>query len=160
MLKSKISNITNPPVALADFKAMIGGINHALKDAEIQRHLDAATIWVAEKTNIPAMDFDVQLVQDKATLEQDLLFDNITIASVKDLITGDDITYTTDALNSKVILDAEYQLLINYSCTAVANPVLNNSILRYAIILYSGQTDEDAMRQIIKDLRSIQSEIY
>lgn len=160
MLKSKISNITNPPVTLADFKEMIGGINHTLKDSEIQRHLDAAIIWATEKTNIPAMDFNVQLMQDKATLKQDLLFDNITITTVKDLITGDEIDYATDALNSKVILDTEYQLLINYSCTAIANPVLSNSILRYAIILYSGQTDKDAMAQIMKDLRSIQSEIY
>ena len=160
MLKSKITNITNPPVTLADFKEMIGGVNHTLKDSEIQRHLDAAVIWATEKSNIPAMDFDVQLSQDKATLKQDLLFDNITIASVKDLITGEDIAYTTDALKSKIITEVESQLLINYSCTAVANTVLSNSILRYAIVLYSGQTDEDAMKQIMKDLRSIQSEIF
>ena len=160
MLKSKISNITNPIATIADFKEAIGGISHALKDGEIQRDLDAAMIWVTEKSNIPAMDFEVRLMQDKETLKQDLLFDNITITTVKDLLTGDEITYTTDALNSKVILDTEYQLLINYSCVKEDNPVLKNTVIRYAIVLFSGQTDKDAMSQIMKDLRSIQSEIF
>lgn len=160
MLRSKIFNTSNPIATIADFKEAVGGINHTLKDGEIQRDLDAAMIWVTDKSNIPAMDFDVQLSQDKPATTHDLLFDNITIATVKDLITGDEIDYTTDALSSKVILSVESQSLINYSCVKEDNPVLKNTVIRYAIVLYSGQTDADAMKQIMKDLRSIQSEIF
>jgi len=160
MLKSKISNITNPIATIAEFKEAIGGINHTLKDGEIQRDLDAAMVWVTKQSNIPAMDFDVQLIQDKATLTQDLLFDNITIATVKDLLTGDEITYKANATSNNITLEVESQLLINYSCVKEDNPVLKNTVIRYAIVLYSGQTDADAMAQIMKDLRSIQSEIF
>jgi len=160
MLRSKISNITNPIATITDFKEAIGGINHTLKDGEIQRDLDAAMVWVTKQSNIPAMDFDVQLIQDKETLKQDLLFDNITIETVKDLITGDEIAYTANATSNNITLEVESQLLINYSCVKEDNAVLKNTVIRYAIVLYSGQTDADAMAQIMKDLRSIQSEIF
>ena len=160
MLRSKLSNIANPIATIVDFKEAVGGIDHLLKDGEIQRHVDSAIIWATKQSNIPAMDFDCQLTQDKPTLSQDLLFDNITITSVKDLLTGDEIAYTTNALNGEINIDVETQLLINYSCTQENNPVLKNAIIRYAIVLYSGQTDPDAMKQIHQDLRSIQSEIY
>lgn len=160
MLKSKISNITNPPVSLADFKEYVGGINHTLQDAVIQRHINAAIIWATRQSNIPAANFDVELTQDKATVCQDLLFDNITIATVKNLLTGDDIDYTSNAKNSVVNTVSEYQYLINYSCTAVSNDVLTDAILNYAVILYSGQTDKDAINRIVNDLRTIQNEIY
>ena len=160
MLKSKISNISNQPVSLADFKAYVGGINHTLQDAVIQRHINAAIIWATKLSNIPAADFDVELIQNKATVCQDLLFDNITITTVKDLLTGDEIDYTTNAKESVVITLSEYQLLVNYSCTAVDNDVLTDAILNYAVVLYSGQTDPDAMKRIINDLRTIQNEIY
>jgi len=160
MLRSRISNITNPPATLADFKAYVGGINHTLQDAVIQRHINAAIIWATKQSNIPAADFDVELIQDNPTLSQCLLFDNITIATVKDLLTGDDAEYTTNAKQSVVTTLSEYQLLINYSCTAVESDVLTDAILNYAVILYSGQTDIDAMKRIITDLRTIQNEIY
>jgi hypothetical protein len=160
MLKSRISNVTNPPVDLAAFKAYIGGVNHTLQDDIIQRHLDAATIWASKKSNIPAADFDVELTQDKATLSQCLLFDNITITTVKDLLTGDEISYDTNAKNSVINTEVNYQLLVNYSCTAVSNPVLSDAILNYAVFLYSGQTDKDAEMRIIRDLQTIQSEIF
>lgn len=160
MLKSKISNITNQPVSLADFKAYVGGINHTLQDAAITRHLDAAIIWVSKQSNIPAANFDVELTQDKPTLKQDLLFDNITIDTVKDLNTGDEIEYTTNAINSVIKTSSERQLLVNYSCVRVDNPVLADAILNYALVLYSGQTDQDAIKRIKMDLRVIQSEIY
>jgi len=117
-------------------------------------------VWVTKQSNIPAMDFDVQLIQDKETLKQDLLFDNITIETVKDLITGDEIAYTANATSNNITLEVESQLLINYSCVKEDNAVLKNTVIRYAIVLYSGQTDADAMAQIMKDLRSIQSEIF
>ena len=137
MLRSKISNITNPIATIAEFKEAIGGINHTLKDCEIQRHLDSAMIWVTEKSNIPAMDFDVQLMQNKPTTSQELLFDNITISTVKDLLTGDEISYTTDALNSKVIVDVESQILVNYSCVKEDNAVLKNTIIAISLSVLS-----------------------
>jgi len=160
MLKSKISNITNAPVTLAEFKAYVGGINHTLQDATIQRHIDAATIWATKMSNIPAADFDVELIQDNATLCQDLLYDNITIVTVKDFVTGDAISYTTDSQNSRIITSTSYQYLINYSCVAVVDPVLSDAILNYSVILYSGQTDPEAIKKVTNDLRTIQNEIY
>ena len=160
MLKSRISNLSNLPVTLADFKAYICGINHTLQDAIIERHIKAATIWATKQSNVPAADFDVELTQDKATLRQELLFDNITIVTVKDLLTGDEISYTSNANDTVVNTDVEYQLLINYSCVAEVNDVLTDAILNYAVILYSGQTDKDAIMRIQNDLRTIQNEIY
>jgi hypothetical protein len=160
MLKSRISNITNAPVTLADFKAFLGGINHTLQDAVIQRHLNAAIIWVTKHSNIPAANFDVELTQDKATLSQEILYDNITIATVKDLETGDEISYDTNAKKSIINTDIYYQLLVNYSCVRVDNEVLTDAILNYATVLYSGQTDMDAIKRITNDLRTIQNEIY
>jgi len=160
MLKSKLSNISNPPVSLADFKAYIGGINHTQKDADIQRWINAAIVVVSKMSNIPAADFDVELTQDKPTLKQDLLFDNITITTAKDLITGDDLTYTTNAKNSVINTESEHQYLINYSCVRVDNDVLSSSILDYSVMKYTGSTDMDARKAITVHLRTIQSEIY
>ncbi len=148
------------PVSLSDFKIYIGNVTHTLKDDDITRHLAAATVWVSRKSNIPAADFDVQLIQDKPTREQDLMFDNITISSVCDFDSGEDISYETNSINSKIRTEAEYRYLVNYSCTAVSNSVLNDAILNYALVLYSGQTDIDAEQRIVRDLQVIQNEIY
>lgn len=159
MLKSRLRNITNIPVTLDQFKSF-ASIGHNLFDADITIHLQNASIWVTRKSNVPAMDFDCVLAQDKEALEHELLFDNITVTSVQDLGNGDVLSYTENATKTKITLEESKPVLVNYSCTAESNDVLTNAVKNYALILYSGQTDKEAEMRIVNDLRAIQNEIY
>jgi len=159
MLKSKISNITNSPVDLAKFKEYIGGLNNTLKDDSIQSNLDSAVVWVSNYSNLPAANFDVEYIQNKANTKHELLFDNITIVSVKNLEDGEDLDYIANYNNSAIIFESEQTPVISYSCAREDNEVLTNAILAYALILFSGQDDKEAINKVMSDLRIIKSEV-
>lgn len=155
MLRSKIINLTNQPVSVDDFKTFIGGISHDLRDKDIAMFIDNAIIWATEFTNIPACDFDVILTDNDENAEFTLLYDNIVITKVLDQNTGNELSYTSTHDNSRINLYAEYPVIIEYSCTRETNAVLRTAILNYAVVLYSGQTDEDAIKKIKNDLSII-----
>lgn len=155
MLDLKIKNITNQIVSLDELKAIVAP-NYTDRDTEIQAAIDAAVIWASRGSNIPAADFTVELTQDKEVNELELLFDNITIVSVKDLASesGEDLVYTSTFKNKKVKLGEgiEEQIYCEYTCIKEENAVLKNAVRNYAIVLFSGQTDRETIVKINNDL--------
>lgn len=153
MLRSDISNITNIPVTLVEFKSYAGGITHNLKDDTINLFIQTAIIWASEITDIAAADFNVVLTETEPCTEIELLYTNIdTIISVKNLTTGDNITYTSSEDKRIITLDSVVPVIVEYTCSGSSNPLLKSSLLEYTLLKYSGQTDADAIRRIENDL--------
>lgn len=162
MLKSKIKAINNLTVTLDQFKKHAGGITFSDRDAELTRMLNNAVTWVSDVSNFPACaDLTVSLTQDRPVSQLDLLYGNVdTITSVKNFITGDDVTYTTSADKSRIYLDYEAAVTVEYTCTKEDNATLQMAVLNYALILFTGDTDPNSLARIKKDLRIIQNDIY
>lgn len=160
MLDLRIKNISNQIVTLQELKAIVAP-NYTDRDAELQGCIDNAVIWASRYANIPAADFTVELSQDKEVNILELMFDNITLISVKDLDSesGDDLAYTPTFKNRKVKLDGEIekQIYCEYTCTKEENAVLKQAVLNYAIVLFSKQTDREAIIKIQNDLNVIKN---
>ena len=161
MLSSRISNISNVPITLAEFKAHAGGITHTLNDASIQIHINASVIWIAEQANLAVATFSVTLKQDIAVSKLELLYSNISsIDSVKNLETDEDVSFEANADNTIITTDSEQPLLVTYTCQGTADDFIKNSMLDYANVRYTGQTDPVVSKKLRDDLAVIKDSFF
>lgn len=154
MLRTKLNFQTEPnlPVSLELAKSHLA-VTHEELDTIIQAYIETATLWASELTNKGLAAFNVTYTQDKPSTSHTLLFDNIDpVSSVKDFISGEDLTYTPSSDNSVLYLDVEASVIVNYTTVGESQSGINMAILDYVLMRFNGQTDKEAREQVYDNI--------
>lgn len=139
---------TNLPVELEEFKKyIVETVGH--RDSEITNLIAAATRRVEEHVCRSLADHEITLVCENKVSYQKLYYRPIeAISSVTDL-SGDDLTYTTQAKPRSVTLLNPSAIEVTYTTKSSIDEATKQAIMDYATLLYNGSTDLKEFRDVL-----------
>ena len=149
-MKLTITSTTGEFVTLCECKEYLK-VNDESRDDLIMRCAKMATTFVEHAINESLCNHDVKLVTNLDFVHSLYLYPVGVINSVKDVVTGEDVAYTTDIDKECVILGSNAVVQIIYTTvpSTETNEAAKMATLALTSLIYDGVTDRAEWNAVI-----------